>query len=153
MPDSGTGCTPTGTMWNRHGTLFTIAKSPRHAVHHRELVPTRARGAGEARKSRPRVDKIEHDGCSWTEVVPADCEAFERRSKLLDASVLEAIAESHRKSEKEAPPKFSSSIWGIGCSIIFNVLEKLIEGAALSSIRRVQTRIDGLFSRYTPETA
>ena len=49
--------------------------------------------------------------------------------------------------------KFSSSIWGIGCSIIFNVLEKLIEGAAWSRIRRVQTRIDGLFSRYTPETA
>jgi hypothetical protein len=49
--------------------------------------------------------------------------------------------------------KFSSSIWGIGCSIIFNVLEKLVEGAAWSRIRRVQTRIDGLFSRYTPETA
>ena len=49
--------------------------------------------------------------------------------------------------------KFSSSIWGIGCSIIFNGLEKLIEGAAWSRIRPVQTRIDGLFSRYTPETA
>jgi uncharacterized protein Yka (UPF0111/DUF47 family) len=49
--------------------------------------------------------------------------------------------------------KFSSSIWGIGCSIIFNVLEKLVEGAAWSHIRHVQARIDGLFSRYTPETA
>ena len=49
--------------------------------------------------------------------------------------------------------KFSSSIWGILCSIIFNVLEKLIEGAAWSRIRRVQARIDALFSRYTPETA
>ena len=49
--------------------------------------------------------------------------------------------------------KFSSSIWGIGCSIIFNVLEKLVEGAVWSRIRRVQTQIDGLFSRYTPETA
>ncbi len=37
--------------------------------------------------------------------------------------------------------KFSSSIWGILCSIIFNVLEKLIEGAAWSRIRRVQARI------------
>jgi len=49
--------------------------------------------------------------------------------------------------------KFSSSIWGILCSIIFNVLEKLVEGAAWSRVRRVQERIDALFSRYTPETA
>lgn len=49
--------------------------------------------------------------------------------------------------------KFSSSIWGIACSIAFNVLEKFVEGFASGHIRSVQTRIDGLFARYTPETA
>jgi hypothetical protein len=48
--------------------------------------------------------------------------------------------------------KFSTSIWGIFCSIIFNVLEKLVEAGAWERIHRVQLLIDGLFPRFTPET-
>lgn len=48
--------------------------------------------------------------------------------------------------------KFCTSIWGIFCSIIFNVLEKLVEAGVLTRIHQVQLRVDGLFPRFIPET-
>ncbi len=48
---------------------------------------------------------------------------------------------------------FSSSVWGVGLSLIFGFCEKLCEGRAIGRIREIQRRIDALFPRYVPEEA
>ena len=48
---------------------------------------------------------------------------------------------------------FSSSVWGIGASLIFSAWEKFWEGIALWRIHKLQNRVDSLFPRYVPEDA
>jgi hypothetical protein len=48
---------------------------------------------------------------------------------------------------------FSSSVWGVGASLLFSWWEKAWEGFALSRVHTIQNRVDGLFPRYVPEEA
>lgn len=49
--------------------------------------------------------------------------------------------------------KFSASIWGILTSIAFNILEKPLVWIALGRVHAVQSRLDALYRRHTPETS
>jgi methyl-accepting chemotaxis protein len=48
---------------------------------------------------------------------------------------------------------FSTSVWGVGASLVFSLLEKLLEGFALGGVRKLQQRVDALVTRYVPEEA
>lgn len=48
---------------------------------------------------------------------------------------------------------FSTSVWGVGVSLIFSFLEKLLEGFAMGGVRKLQQRVDALVPRYVPEEA
>lgn len=48
---------------------------------------------------------------------------------------------------------FSTSVWGVGASLLFSLLEKLLEGFALGGVRKLQQRVDSLVPRYVPEEA
>ena len=48
---------------------------------------------------------------------------------------------------------FSTSVWGVGVSLIFSLLEKIMEGFALGGVRKLQERVDALVPRYVPEEA
>lgn len=47
---------------------------------------------------------------------------------------------------------FSTSVWGVGASLLFSLFEKLLEGLALGGVRKLQ-RVDALVPRYVPEEA
>ena len=46
---------------------------------------------------------------------------------------------------------FSTSVWGVFCSLVFTIFEKLLEWLAVRKIRLLQCRLDVLIPRYTPE--
>jgi hypothetical protein len=46
---------------------------------------------------------------------------------------------------------FSTSVWGVFCSLVFTIFEKLCEWIAVRKIRILQSTFDGLVPRYTPE--
>jgi hypothetical protein len=48
---------------------------------------------------------------------------------------------------------FSSSVWGVGASLLFSAWEKFCEGIALGRVHTIQNRVDSLFPRYVPEEA
>lgn len=48
---------------------------------------------------------------------------------------------------------FSTSVWGVGASLVFSFLEKLLEGFALGGVRKLQQQVDALVPRYVPEEA
>jgi len=48
---------------------------------------------------------------------------------------------------------FSTSVWGVGASLVFSLLEKLLEGFALGGVRKLQQQVDALVPRYVPEEA
>jgi hypothetical protein len=48
---------------------------------------------------------------------------------------------------------FSSSVWGVGASLLFSWWEKAWEGFALGSVHKIQVRVDALYPRYVPEEA
>lgn len=48
---------------------------------------------------------------------------------------------------------FSSSVWGVGASLLFSWWEKAWEGYALGRVHTIQNRVDALFPRYVPEEA
>ena len=48
---------------------------------------------------------------------------------------------------------FSSSVWGVGASLLFSLWEKIFEGCALWLVHKVQAQVDALFPRYVPEEA
>lgn len=48
---------------------------------------------------------------------------------------------------------FSSSVWGVGMSLLCSGIEKILEAWALGRVRKIQSRIDDLFPRYVPEEA
>jgi methyl-accepting chemotaxis protein len=48
---------------------------------------------------------------------------------------------------------FSSSVWGVGASLVISGWEKFFEGIALRRVNTIQNRVDALFPRYAPEVA
>ncbi len=46
---------------------------------------------------------------------------------------------------------FMSSVWGVGLSLFFNIIEKLLERSSRKHIQALQEKIDSLFPRLTPE--
>ena len=46
---------------------------------------------------------------------------------------------------------FMTSVWGIGSSVLFNFVEKILERSVRSSISQLQNRIDSLYQRLTAE--
>ena len=46
---------------------------------------------------------------------------------------------------------FMTSVWGVGLSLVLNMIEKFMERSALSKIRRVQQQIDFLYPRIPAE--
>jgi hypothetical protein len=48
---------------------------------------------------------------------------------------------------------FSTSVWGVGASLLFSFFEKILEGFALGGVRKLQQRVDALVPRYVPEEA
>lgn len=46
---------------------------------------------------------------------------------------------------------FSTSVWGVFCSLVFTIFEKLCEWLAVKKIRILQSTFDSLVPRYTPE--
>ena len=46
---------------------------------------------------------------------------------------------------------FMTSIWGIGSSVVFNFVEKLLERSIRASISQLQNQIDSLYQRLTAE--
>ncbi len=46
---------------------------------------------------------------------------------------------------------FSSSVWGVGLSIILNFFMKLLEGRASKEVHQLQNAVDALYKRQTPE--
>lgn len=47
---------------------------------------------------------------------------------------------------------FTTSVWGVFLSVLFNFIEKVLERQARGWIDRVQTRIDELFPRFSAES-
>jgi len=52
---------------------------------------------------------------------------------------------------KGSSTAFVTSVWGVTCSILFTLVEKILEWFAVLRIRSVQTAFDALAPRYTPE--
>jgi methyl-accepting chemotaxis protein len=52
---------------------------------------------------------------------------------------------------KGSSTAFVTSVWGVTCSILFTLVEKILEWFAVRRIRSVQTAFDSLAPRYTPE--
>jgi hypothetical protein len=48
---------------------------------------------------------------------------------------------------------FSTSVWGVFCSLVFTIFEKLCEWLAVRNIRLLQSRLDSLTPRYAPESS
>lgn len=48
---------------------------------------------------------------------------------------------------------FSTSVWGVGASLVFSFFEKLLEWFGLGGVRKLQRRVDALVPRYVPEEA
>ena len=52
---------------------------------------------------------------------------------------------------KSCATAFKTSVWGVGCSLLFIIIEKFLEWLALSKIRLLQSSLDSLIPRYTPD--
>lgn len=48
---------------------------------------------------------------------------------------------------------FSTSVWGVGASLVFSLFEKFWGGVSLQKIRKLQDHVDALIPRYVPEEA
>jgi len=48
---------------------------------------------------------------------------------------------------------FSTSVWGVVCSLLLSGWEKALEWFSMRNIRRLQNRVDEIFRRYVPEEA
>jgi hypothetical protein len=71
----------------------------------------------------------------------------------LDLSSTERIEEGIKPLIGSFTVAFSSSVWGVGLSLLFGFCEKFCEGRAIGRIREIQRRIDASFPRYVPEEA
>lgn len=69
----------------------------------------------------------------------------------LDSSQIENIDKSIAPIIKGCSTAFATSVWGVLCSLLFIVVEKFLEWLVVRRIRQLQTCIDSLIPRYTPE--
>ncbi|MEY4568988.1 MAG: hypothetical protein RLZZ398_427 [Verrucomicrobiota bacterium] len=69
----------------------------------------------------------------------------------LSASQIENLDKSIAPIISGCSTAFSTSVWGVFCSLIFTIFEKLLEWSAVRKIRILQSRLDALIPRYTPE--
>lgn len=69
----------------------------------------------------------------------------------LDASQIENLDKSIAPIIKGCSTAFATSVWGVLCSLLFTIADKVLEWIALGGIRRLQHRLDSLIPRYTPE--
>lgn len=69
----------------------------------------------------------------------------------LDSSQIENLDKSIAPIIKGCSTAFATSVWGVVCSLLFTVIEKFLEWLALTRIRQLQSRVDALIPRYTPE--
>lgn len=69
----------------------------------------------------------------------------------LDSSQIENLDKSIAPIIKGCSTAFATSVWGVVCSLLFTVIEKFLEWLVLTRIRQLQSRIDALIPRYTPE--
>lgn len=69
----------------------------------------------------------------------------------LDSSQIENLDKSIAPIIKGCSTAFATSVWGVVCSLLFTVVEKFLEWLALTRIRQLQSRVDALIPRYTPE--
>ncbi|MFN5832871.1 MAG: anti-phage ZorAB system protein ZorA, partial [Akkermansiaceae bacterium] len=69
----------------------------------------------------------------------------------LDSSQIENLDKSIAPIIKGCSTAFATSVWGVVCCLLFTVADKFLESLALTRIRELQSRVDGLIPRYTPE--
>jgi methyl-accepting chemotaxis protein len=69
----------------------------------------------------------------------------------LSASQIENLDKSIAPIISGCSTAFSTSVWGVFCSLVFTIFEKLLEWLAVRRIRVLQGRLDALIPRYTPE--
>ena len=69
----------------------------------------------------------------------------------LDLNDLGKLDQSIKPLIQGCSTAFSTSVWGVVCSLAFIIVEKFLESFARSPIRRLQERLNGLLFRYTPE--
>jgi methyl-accepting chemotaxis protein len=69
----------------------------------------------------------------------------------LDPSQIEKLDKSIAPIIKGCSTAFATSVWGVVCCLLFTVADKFLESLALTRIRELQCRVDGLIPRYTPE--
>jgi hypothetical protein len=69
----------------------------------------------------------------------------------LDLASLDNANEQIKELINGCSTAFKTSVWGVGCSLLFIVIEKFLEWLALSRIRYLQSLLDALIPRYTPE--
>jgi methyl-accepting chemotaxis protein len=69
----------------------------------------------------------------------------------LDSKNIEDLDKSISPLIKGSSTAFVTSVWGVACSILFTLFEKILEWYAVGRIRKVQLAFDSLVPRYTPE--
>ena len=69
----------------------------------------------------------------------------------LSASQIENLDKSIAPIISGCSTAISTSVWGVFCSLVFTIFEKLLEWLAVRRIRVLQGRLDALIPRYTPE--
>jgi methyl-accepting chemotaxis protein len=69
----------------------------------------------------------------------------------LDSSQIENLDKSIAPIIKGCSTAFATSVWGVVCSLLFTVIEKFLEWMALTRIQHLQSRVDAIIPRYTPE--
>lgn len=69
----------------------------------------------------------------------------------LDSKNIEDLDKSISPLIKGSSTAFVTSVWGVACSIVFTLIEKLFEWFAVTRIRGVQSAFNAVVPRYTPE--
>jgi chromosome segregation ATPase len=69
----------------------------------------------------------------------------------LDSSQIENLDKSIAPIISGCSTAFATSVWGVFCSLLFTAIEKFLEWLALRRIRQLQSRVDTIIPRYTPE--
>lgn len=69
----------------------------------------------------------------------------------LDSKNIEDLDKSISPLIKGSSTAFVTSVWGVACSLLFTLFEKMLEWFAVLRIRAVESAFNALAPRYTPE--
>jgi hypothetical protein len=69
----------------------------------------------------------------------------------LDSTQIANLDKSIAPIIKGCSTAFATSVWGVGCSLLYTLLEKPLEWLAVGRVKAIQARLDRLVPRYTPE--